>query len=466
MFLVLFSVNFSLFSQQNQAYKEGYTYFFLRDSFYDAGIMKSSYSSLIPISVIKTEVNKSGNLSYIFNKTVNTKFENDFKCFKKNLVSNIGSSLNYIPNGVFFTINQFNDTIYFKTKDTIGSSWNLFVNNSQYPEIKRVNIQIKSITIDSVLGELDTIITYKYLPYDSKDILLKTHEVYLNNSKFALNHGFIETLDLRAFPFSYSKIKLCGRMKNDFTEKIGITGIWNHQINDKNVGDELEYTTNYFDYWLTGSIHNIKTQNRYSKLKVIEKTENDSQIIFKNYWQVRYYGELKKENEIINQWDSVRNDTSIQTIKKTYDTLAYIPTVFTNFDIGVRYYKTSNIYYELYNPEIAKPGVLRQNNDTCWGFWENDQPKGPDYFYYSGVGGFYSHGSNTPGKTNVELVYFKKGNITKGTPYPFALGAKNIQNINSNLVIYPNPANNEIRISNSNNNQEKFIVNIGVIDKK
>lgn len=462
-FILLFVINIPLFSQQNQPYKEGYTYFFLRDSIYDGGVVKSSYSSLLPISVTKTEINNSGNKSYVFNKTVNTQFNIDFKCFKKNLVSNLGSSVNFISNGIFYIINQFNDTIYYKTKDSVGSSWNLFVNNPIYPEIRRVNIQIKSVTIDTVLGELDTIITYKYLPYDSKDSLLKTREVYLSNSKFALNHGFIETIDLRAFPFSSSKIKLCGRMKNDFTEKIGLTGIWRFEIEDRTLNDEVQTIESFTDprpsgtnVWIVGSY------NKYLISKTISREENDSQILLKLYNETWFYGKIDSlVNGLrynISKWDSVISETINKVIKKEYNTASYIPPINSNFDKGILFYPEINSYHNSYYLGFEYSNLNGPINDSCWLPQENDPGfENWGYNYFSGIVKFYI--SENP-NLKTQLVYFKKGNITKGTPYPFALGTKNTLDNNKDLVIYPNPANNEIRITNSNNYKEKFVINI------
>lgn len=467
-FVLLFVISASLFSQQNQPYKEGYTYFFLRDSIYDSGVMKSSYSSLIPISVIKTEVNSTGNLTYNFNKTVNLQFYNDRSCYKKNTASNIGISINYMSNGQFYIISHFNDTIYFKTKDSVGSSWNLFVNNSIYPEIKRINIQLKSIKIDTVLGELDTIITYQYLPYNSNEVLDKKHPIYLKESKFALNHGFTETIDLRGFPYVFKNggLKLCGRMKNDFTEKIGITGIWRFQIEDRTLNDEVQtlWTLGYPAHFRNGYIW--KAYNEYLISKTIGREENDSQILLKLYNETWYYGKIDScvrdvGDYNLKRWDSVSKVTINKIINKKYDTANYIPPINPTFDNSVSYYNEIETYNNSYYPEYGEYGEYILNGptkDSCWYNRIGDPLTKNGTNYFSGIvslifpisGSYYRD----------YLVYFKKGNITKGTPYPFALGTKNTLDNNSDLVIYPNPANNEIRITNSNNYKEKFVINI------
>ncbi|MFI5222542.1 MAG: hypothetical protein ACHQK8_09465, partial [Bacteroidia bacterium] len=238
LFLIIFSSCFSLFSQQVHPYKNGYTYFFIRYDSVGNGFSSMPGPYIVPITAIKDTVNLIGDSSVWFNQTVNTtRIYGTIGYFKKDLASNLGYLFNVNALGNFYTVNQTKDTILFHPRDSVGSWWTCFQNRQSNLIIKA---SITNKKTDTIFGDTDTFITFTYLCYDTNSVLLPGHPYNLKQTVFALNHGFIKSFDFRFFPGLKSNFKLVGRMKNDLTERIGITGIYEYQIGDMNPGDIVE----------------------------------------------------------------------------------------------------------------------------------------------------------------------------------------------------------------------------------
>lgn len=448
-FLLFFCNSYYSFSQQVHPYKNGYTYLLIR---YDSNYDHTVSTFILPVTAIKDTINPNSDTSVWFNRTVNRFSSYGTGCSKKDLASNLGYSFNTNSAGNFFyTVNQTKDTILFHPRDSVGSWWTCFQNRKSNLIIK-AGITYKKT--DTIFGETDTFITFTYLCYDTNSVLLPAHPYNLRQTVFALNHGFIKSFDFRYFPSLLSNFKLVGRMKNDLTERVGITGIYGYQIGDMNVGDVVEEKYTNFQL-LDGSLPPLHEESSsiYTIRKVISRVEDTSQIILKSNRQrwykgsVSYFASQNTGSVISSKWDSVSTDTLKVVIKKAPGFIVAI--MMDNVEDLVSYNETIGSYSHWIWNGYNYHGLIK-TSDTCWVPPMNDPSPLPETYYESGIGsGYYTPFSSTFGfhqETSFLPQYYKKGNYKWGTPYPFMLGVSEKEKNNTDFNIFPNPFNEKLNI--------------------
>jgi len=205
---------------------------------------------------------------------------------------------------------------------------------------------------------------------------------------------------------------------------------------------------NYYDFQVGDELH---IWNLYSPFippsyekKIIHKylSREDSED------SITYYIERKVHNHTV---DGIGH----HNISTSMDTIILIAVK------GLLFYTEPN---ELLNGAISKVMILNLplqkmyidsydfwiTGDSCLGIVNVDVCNSPPT-YFLGLGGpYYEHCEIWGNEYAYELVYYKKGNTTWGTPFDFEVSVSEHVKETS-IIIYPNPTRNFITIKSTNN---------------
>ncbi|MCX6185998.1 MAG: hypothetical protein NTU43_03235, partial [Bacteroidetes bacterium] len=428
-----------IFAKQNFAqfanpYKINYNYYYTFDSTYDT-FFGSTVHSIYPYTVVKSYTNINGDSVYEFSKTVTS---DNSECMKIIKPSILGKTFTILDSGRFLITTFSNDTIYFRTTDTIGSTWNCYRNDTLNLII---DAKIEKRELQEVCGELDTVITFKFKVYDKNKKPIQSHFLNFCRVQLSYNHGFIETFSLRSFPNfesyynspSLHIFKLTGIANSNLSDNKGITSFYRHELYNYDVGDEIQeyhaFANRATSYSYGDSYH------YYLIKKVIDKIIKNDTVKYKieeHVWS--HSSKISTEGLESQIVDTLTNAINTLLIRIDYNNI-YTPSLLQEYSGAIEYFDDNKSY------RYSDYSTLIKRNDTCYG--TNDDPYSYNHqsFAYTGIGGYYYYSSYSGQFMQSKLLYVKKGNKILGTPYPFALGI-NDKAEESLIKVYPNPANN------------------------
>jgi len=369
--------------------------------------------------------------------------ESDYpRCYSPYQPSWAGSKIVVKDDGTNNFFNRDNDSIVIKTRANLDDNW------IAYKKGDSILIKAEIVTCDTavVLGLVDSIKTIQFQVFDS--IGERLDHPYNNTTvEISKNFGLVKAPNFNYFPTlpsenylikQYTSFSLVG-MDNP---KLGIQNLTWFEVFDFQPGDILHVLNIDRQCWDNGFV-----MNRMTSLTYLNRYDYKDSIV---------YHVEKKQKDSLNKNGKITESFLCDTIKEViianprFDRLSN--------EAIVEEYEVRRIHQSVQNGYILKTynqdGICRLR-DYCWKEVNYDGG-GPSHFY-KGLGGYYFEHYAIDGCSNDEskLVYYKKGNITWGTPFDFT-GVVTLANANI-IKVYPNPASDKIVVeTNSYNDPVTF----------
>lgn len=385
---------------------------------------------------------------YYFNEIINdTIYNNHYNSFidttqnlgKPNL---FGRSVLKCRDSLFIS-NQNGQSILLLEKATLNQSWT-FLKDSHFVFIAKID----SIYTDSLNGIIDSLKRVKFLVYDSSGTLVN-HYVSKFNLILSKNNGLIKTLNLYHFPNHIYINHYAVSFQRIFYSIAKTRG----EMYDFDIGDEYHLTSNEFS---SGGFSLFPTD--YINATILSKRYSaNADTIF-------YTQGIKKE---INT-ATVDYSTSPPTIVFQTSYMQRIDSFFvTQLTNPFSYYLGNGV-----NPSISSNTVpiykysksiynnrlkIEQNpmffydssrfHSWMFGSAEYTYINIEGVCYYSDR--YWSTGGSQVSKTWYDLIYFKKGTETWGTPRVVTAIEAFENRIDNPVNIYPNPTKGMVNIETS-----------------
>lgn len=404
--LLFLSNNINLFGQEYQSISSARTSFFEN---------KYNYIRCIRIDSVKYETD-----SILYPYTIIQNIEYD--CFSPYIASWIGEKIIIKGNGENLFLNNNNDTITLKTKAELNEKWIAF-------QVQDIIIEAEIIKHDTLhfLGLIDSVKTIGFTAYNEKMNLLDNK---INNIQVAIsqNYGFVKTANFYAFPnlSLYKEVIEEYKIVGLSNPEVGIKNLTWFDVHDFNIGDELHILTEDWDG--PGGYRNTdKVIYKY-----IDRITYPDSLIF----QCARKRELKIKNNDF-ELSQFYNDTIRTVIEKNslFDKLPEEP-IISNGEVYSFYMGKEKSLLIKSDPVYE---IFDQQTDSCWRMLLADGCLSM-YTYIEGLGGPYhscTDMSEVMGYSR-NLTYYKKGEITWGTPLEITSNTIELKNENQ-INIYPNP---------------------------
>jgi hypothetical protein len=373
--------------------------------------------------------------------------ELNYNCYTPNGASRIGEKVIARNDGYNLFFNKKNDTVKIKTNALLNESWTAY-------KISDTIIVAKVINADTIsfCGQTDSVKEIGFQAYSSTMLPINLN-VNSETIKLSKNFGFVKTLNFLLFPDYASdypfpdeiqEYNLCG-LSNP---KIGTQNLTWFKVFDFQAGDEIHVHFQE-DEWSDWNDWSSLTKNTI--YKYLGRIDYPDSVVYRaELTQSTHYAAYTANSF------QYKHDTIHSTIKtdSLFDKLPGEPVVQDNisysFTMSGGSIKTKPSDYDL----------LFYNGDNCW-FNPCSDGCFPAYDYYKGLGGPYYSCENafSFGRTDNELVYYKKGSETWGNPLIISRVSEIKENVEfeiypnpsaGNFVIKPNFSNSEINISIKN----------------
>jgi len=294
--------------------------------------------------------------------------------------------------GWIFFFNEYTDSIRINSQADLNETWNFF----DLPFIGYIQAKVTSIINDSILGTTDQV---KVITFQAKDQGNNNIPHFLNQKtiKLSQHYGFSRMLDVYYVPSGTVFYKLAGKS----TPALGVQDFTMKDVYNYDVGDIFHYTGSGSGGGGGG------------------------------YW--------KLINKILGKTVYGNMDSATYVVEACKNMFSYPPGIYTNFHdtMNVKYNfieMDGNPIYSRLPDEFYGSYLFSRTASTktlTWGVytyssWENCYtypPEGVDETtdsYSPGLGctynAFYEMESGNVYQNSQTLVYYKKGNITWGTP--------------------------------------------------
>ncbi|MCF8370366.1 MAG: T9SS type A sorting domain-containing protein [Bacteroidales bacterium] len=354
----------------------------------------------------------------------------------------IGDRIIAKGNGDYLFFNKLNDSILVKTFSKVNDYWTCFrLNNGDYLEAT-----LAAINPEPVNGSLDSVKRVSLQAKNSGNMNI-SHPLNGKEIMFSKSNGLVQFFNMQNFPDDTSTYSLIGfHDPNADSTNVSASDIFNYDV-----GDEFhyeDYSQSVFSPWMYTYINRIKiilskmvSVNQDTLTYLVERCEtkiNNStstnnpdttsiqdtiteQIILSNY-------------TMLNTLSFEPIDTNLNTFNSGY----------SQFSINQTHNRKQKTLYNFYN----------QTSHGCWEGILSDPPASP-LTYIDGLGGgYYDLG---PMNNHFQLVYYKKGSLTWGSPLicnPSSIGIANLQENEIRVEIFPNPFSESTTITINNFDQK------------
>jgi hypothetical protein len=385
------------------------------------------YNEIFPIRVDSVKKINNDSVFYFFKNIQHTE---NYDCSYVDGDSWLGKKVIIQPSGMNIFFNKKMDTIKIKTNAILDEEWTFF----NLPDSISIIAKITNHDTLSFLGQFDSVKTISFTVLDN-NLDTVPHDINQLTIQLSKNFGFLKPLNfyrLYCCNAEYYENQLFSLLLTGMTNPtIGIQNLTWLDVFDFEVGDELHIV--YRTYGMNEYNYLIKTIFRY-----LEKTTSGSSVSYK-YEKIQ--GKTTYEYGVnFSQTYEFTHDTSTSSYSpyETFDRLPKDPIVseYAAYEINM-YNNTKVILNEVH--------WLRPNSfvDSCWfGCCGSGCPD--VYAYTKGLGGpYYScQDFSIFGGVERDLVYYKKGSKVSGNP--LIITDVQDKNISSEIIIFPNPANNYI----------------------
>jgi hypothetical protein len=355
-------------------------------------------------------------------------------CFTPFGDSWIGKKIIKKENGLNIFFNRDHDSIKLNTTALLNDRWTAYY----LPDSIKIIATVINHDTMSFLGQLDSVKTIGFQVYDKNMDLL---DYPLNNMELRIskNFGLVKTINFYLFP------NLTENYDSDILEefsliglsnpKIGIQNLTWFEINDFQPGDELHIVSES-NSW--GGYH---TSDKIIR-KYLGRSDYSDSIVY-TYSQKESYYFIYPDTSYLN----VTNSTKKEVIRSDpgMDKLPGEP-VFDEDSSNIFYYRMIN------SPVLSKiyPNgeIFYRVHDLCWDMIIYTDDCLLEFEYLKGLGGPYCECSGFLGNKVTKLVYYKKGDVSRGTP--LVITSLPDRPDKGNILVFPNPAHDllTIRINN------------------
>jgi hypothetical protein len=352
----------------------------------------------------------------------------DYDCYTPFGDSWIGEKVVIDTNGFNYFFNKDHDTIKIKTNALLYEEWVAF----QIPDSLIIIARISYVDTDHFIYQADSVKTVRFQVYDE---LMHPISCELNSMmlKLSQNFGIIKTFNFYLFPDfmidyplydHFEELELVGLSK----PQIGLNNLTTYKIYDFQPGDELHilydsYSSDEFNY----------SANTYKSIyKYISRSDYPDSTA---YQRVRTRSEHRVRDE--NSTFEYFHDTIIVVIKadSLFDKLPGEQLV-TDNEAWTYKILTGEFAYKI---QPSHSNTIYYDGESCWNYIPIDDCD-PEYRFIEGLGGPY-YQCEFPfwfGAIKNLLVYYKKGDVTWGTPLVVS-GIESPEAV-KNFEVYPNPA--------------------------
>lgn len=364
----------------------------------------------------------------------------DYDCFTPYGASWIGDKLIIQNNGYNIFFNKELDTIKIKTNALLNESWTAY----ELADSTRIIATVLKYDTLGFIGQLDSAKTIGFQVYDKTMTPISNK---LNNMSVILskNFGLVKTFNFNLFPdyetdhSLYEQLEeydLIGLSK----PQIGIQNLTWFDVHDFQIGDEI-HVLYQSGRWAEGYDY---AQSKKTIFKYLERTDYADSIIYR----------LELKRSIQKTWpDSSAfeyfHDTINSVIKPNalFEKLPGEP-IISEYE-AYSYSMTNGT--NLSKTEPSDHGKFYHSFDSCWSYIDV-YGCFPSYNYIKGLGGPYYQciTASVFGNVKNELVYYKKGQVTWGTPLIITEISNN--NYEVNIELFPNPAKENIWIKTQTSN--------------
>ena len=344
----------------------------------------------------------------------------------------LGGKIIILPRWNYYS-NENGDTIKFKTDATLNECWTMYAKGNI-----EVTATVQKWDTLNFLGLTDSVKTIGLHVFDStmKPIAHNLEGVTLQFSK---RYGWVKTINLLSLPV----FDQTGLTSNKLTEQ-NLVGLTNPKTGLQNLTQ-----FDAFDFQPGDEIHTLSTETPFSNTVVLTKT------ITKYLGKENLLNAIKylvdRETTILNLYkDTVFrtkynhiSDKQLIVSNADFDNLPGVPFFTKGLDSYAFTTVMTNDEKWGYIPAYSKL------DNGCWRPSTTD-PKLLEY-YKKGLGGpygeinFIEYPDHESSKIHIDLVYYKKGSQTWGTP--LVLTGINQTEQNRNIFVYPNPTKESISIS-------------------
>lgn len=409
-FLIILLLVISSSQAQNWRLFRGDTVHYSWQQYYDFGAFNQSNTFCSSI-LVDSVISRSSSSVFVFKEGFKNSEDFDRNGNCANLSSSFfGDSLEIIGDSNIFYI----DPIVQVYWDQKSINWTFYSDSTN-----QLQINLDSVT---TLG-LDSLRFYSFTAFASPSHDLQqfdTAQIIVSKSK-----GMVQGFVFSVFPDTLIPLEML---------KVG--PVINRDVYNLEIGDEYHFVRS-IDNFSTG----IALNDKYI-IKVLNKTMLSTDSV--TYVLERT---VSDEYSIINQGHVTKNSNSyIDTIGHTYDlnniigTGSFIDT--TRIDsFGVAFY--SDKYGLPSYVSVGAPIYELYQNQLCNNFFEHDSYT--EYIF--GIGSFNHILDVDMGKQEYfdeNLVYYKKGNDSWGSPLNIVVGLQEKEA--QNIEIYPNPVDQLLTI--------------------
>jgi len=370
-------------------------------------------------------------------------------CFSPYKASWIGEKVVVKPDGTNLFFNRDGDTITLKTRARIKETWIAFQRADNF----RVKATVQSIELVNFLGLTDSVKTITLTVTDLNENTVN-HALNKLKLKISKTYGFVETLNFYLFP-DFASYYIADELKAYSlvglnNPKAGVQNLTWFEVNDFQPGDELHILDESSSWSGEPGYHGYSKKDK-AIYKYLERTDYEDSIVYS-------YSRRQSIEGVYSDTTTLRifNDTlkSVIIANPSFDKLPGEP-IFVDFDPAVYNFQMTNGTI-LSKTDTKQYEYFYALNDSCW---EIVLFGGclKDLTYFKGLGGPYYACTNccSLGGEERKTVYYKKGETEWGEKLVIT-GVSDIKTRNE-LLIFPNPADTYITISNPSNIQIKKI---------
>ena len=331
----------------------------------------------------------------------------------------IGTRIISQDNGNYIFFNRQNDSIIIQSNAVIDSAWRLYnFSNGNY-----VEATLADISIQSVLGGLDSVKTITIQTKDTSGSNIN-HPINGHEFKISKANGLINTINIIDFPDDTSSYTLVGHSNPD----VGTVNLTAREIYNYNIGDEFHtkaFNQNGSAPWEFNSSDRIKI--------ILNKTISTNQDTI----EYLYY---REEVQISNYTQNYDPDTVMfsDTLSETF--IISIISNLNQLTYEVLEDSSSFSFFSINQTHNKGQKVIDQSHyrsgGNCWETYSGTAIANP--YFLEGLGGWYYNDYMFWGGGFYELVYYKKGGNSWGTPINIKLMPKS-KSRKPNVTIFPNP---------------------------
>ena len=355
-----------------------------------------------------------------------------------------GSILGYkvikYQDGRFVFFNKYDDTITIRSLSTLNENWKFCSIPGGW-----IRATIASLTVDTVLGIPDSVKVISLQAIDSNNDTISNplNQVTLKLSK---DFGLTKMLDVYNIPDSTQIYTLAGKS----SPSLGTQDMTWLDIFNFNVGDEFHYTGYYEENeWMQFNQKSIQT--------VLQKRVSG------NYDTIFYTIQSCTRTDYTTYTHSETDTITESYVNGTYDYLPeppglpdeFIPHFSGNYPYGATRFSAYDGSFNGRLTKISDPGFYIRYTD-CWKFYFFETSGQMQYTRGLGETLFFTEeiDPNGPTITQKELVYFKQGSESWGTPVATdcstLVGLDDRKNsVDNHLRLFPNPASDKIVINST-----------------